>query len=386
MRFATFPFHLSKVLRLPRKNDARSYEVLHLSRKIISANLKIWCSKMQPLSGNQRPDHLTALMNMSLVLRRPRKMHLCRSSSNAPGLPTFLEMPQKTSRFAHFGQGAQSLAHATRNDIWPSKSAPYPAVFCTFDFEMFFVPQRRALSRHQNFYKCSEVEVFCTFLTWKCASRHNRVHFFDISTFKHILNPSFFTPLTSKCASRHNGVQFFISHLASWLRTRRFSEPTFRPSGGTNHWKNAMFRDFPTFSRTWMFFDLLSSSLLFSSLTLPISAFHLSILSEVSLLNFLRQFLSLHYLFFLFLLLCAFVPFSVSSSKIDKAPQPRAWNRFETALKPQTALYITSWTVFNWNQIPLSLRPHRCGSNYGYLFFVHRTSTAYSNLTWLGNE
>ena len=33
--------------------------------------------------------------------------------------------------------------------------------------------------------------------------------------------------LTCKCASRHNGVQFFISHLASWLRTRRFSEPTF---------------------------------------------------------------------------------------------------------------------------------------------------------------
>ena len=37
--------------------------------------------------------------------------------------------------------------------------------------------------------------------------------------------------LTWKCASRHNGVQFFISHLASWLRARRFSEPTFRPSG-----------------------------------------------------------------------------------------------------------------------------------------------------------
>ena len=41
--------------------------------------------------------------------------------------------------------------------------------------------------------------------------------------------------LTSKCASRHNGVQFFISHLASWLRTRRFSEPTFRPSGVRSH-------------------------------------------------------------------------------------------------------------------------------------------------------
>jgi hypothetical protein len=39
MRFAIFPDHLSKVLRLPRKSDARSYEVLQLSRKIILANL-----------------------------------------------------------------------------------------------------------------------------------------------------------------------------------------------------------------------------------------------------------------------------------------------------------------------------------------------------------
>ena len=97
--------------------------------------------------------------------------------------------------------------------------------------------------------------------------------------------------LTSKCASRHNGVQFFISHLASWLRTRRFSEPTFRPSGATNHWKNTVFRDFPTFSRICIFFLLTLSLLLFSlliflfSLPLPYSAFHLSILSEVWLLN-----------------------------------------------------------------------------------------------------
>ena len=41
MRCAIFPVHLSKLLRLPGKSDARSYEVLHLSRKIISANLKI---------------------------------------------------------------------------------------------------------------------------------------------------------------------------------------------------------------------------------------------------------------------------------------------------------------------------------------------------------
>ena len=89
--------------------------------------------------------------------------------------------------------------------------------------------------------------------------------------------------LTSKCASHHNGVQFFISHLASWLRTRRFSEPTFRPSGAPNHWKNTVFRDFPTFSHICIFFLLI-----FSLLTLLTSAFQLSILSEVSLLNFLR--------------------------------------------------------------------------------------------------
>ena len=104
-----------------------------------------------------------------------------------------------------------------------------------------------------------------------------------------------FVHLTCKRASRHNGVQFFISHLASWLRTRRFSEPTLRPSGATNHWKNTVFRDFPTFSRICICFLLTLSLLLFFlliflfSLPLPCSAFHLSILSEVWLLNFLRS-------------------------------------------------------------------------------------------------
>ena len=94
LRFVIFPLHLSKVLRLPRKSDARSYDVLHLSHKIILTNLQIWCFKMQPLSGNQRPDLLTSLMNMSFVLRLPREMHLCRSSSKVPRLPSFLELLQ----------------------------------------------------------------------------------------------------------------------------------------------------------------------------------------------------------------------------------------------------------------------------------------------------
>ena len=134
------------------------------------------------------------------------------------------------------------------------------------------------------------VRTWCVLyiLTWKCASRHDGVHFFDIATSKS--GPTMVCALyilTSKCASRHDDVHFFISHLASWLRTRRFSEPTFRPSGATNHWKNIVNRDFPTFSRICIFFLLTLSLLLFSlliflfSLPLPCSAFHLSILSEV---------------------------------------------------------------------------------------------------------
>ena len=83
---------------------SQSYTVLHLSRKIIFANLKIWCSKMQPFSGNQRRDLLTSLINMSLVLRLPRKKHLCRSSSNVPRPPSFLEMLQDPPVLLTFDQ------------------------------------------------------------------------------------------------------------------------------------------------------------------------------------------------------------------------------------------------------------------------------------------
>ena len=89
---------------------------------------------------------------------------------------------------------------------------------------------------------------------------------------KVVLNPQFLTQFTSKCASRHNGVQLFISHLPRCLRTRRFSEPTFQPSGTTKPRKNTVFRDFPTFSRTCIFFLLI-----FSLLTLlPADCFFIS--------------------------------------------------------------------------------------------------------------
>ena len=134
-----------------------------------------------------------------------------------------------------------------------------------------------------------------TLLIWKCASGRNGVHFFSTSQLPKVVRTwCVLYILTWKCASCHNGVQLSISHLASRLRTRRFCEPTFRRSRVTNHWKHTVNRDFPTFSRTCIFF-ILTLSLLRSSPVLasplwlfPPLLFHLSILSEDWLLHFLR--------------------------------------------------------------------------------------------------
>ena len=153
-------------------------------------------------------------------------------------------------------------------DIWKSKSGPNVVLLVHFDFEMCFAPQRRALFRHVNFQKCPEPVRFLHF--WLRHVLHAKmVCTFSASQLLEVLRSwCVLYILTWKCASR--GVQLFISHLASWLRTRRFSEPTFRPSGATNHWKDTVFRDFPTFSRTWIFFllrlSLFWSSFCFSSL------------------------------------------------------------------------------------------------------------------------
>ena len=149
---------------------------------------------------------------------------------------------------------------------------------------MCFAPQRRALFRHRNFQKWSERAVFLAF-SLANVLRATTACTFSTSQFPKVVPAcGVLYILTWKRASRHNGVQFFISHLARWLRTRRFNEHTFRPSGATNHWKNKVFRDFPTFSRTCIFF-LLTLSLLWSSLFFS-SLFYSSLLSDSSHLCF----------------------------------------------------------------------------------------------------
>ena len=149
MHFAIFPVHLSKLLRLPRKSDARSYEVLHLSRKIMSANLKIWCSKMHPVSWNQRPGPNISDEDVSCIAPATRNA-LSQILCKCPMRAIAFESAAGRTRLTHFCQGAKSIGPATQNRI--------------------------------RTWKIARERQFLTLLTSKCASRHNGVHF--VSTFQ----------------------------------------------------------------------------------------------------------------------------------------------------------------------------------------------------------
>ena len=327
---------------------------------------------------------------MSLALRLPRKMHLCRSSSNVPRLPSFLEcyktftfcsllrctipcacyakrhlnVPKWREHVAFWAFWLRNVLSATTActfstsqlpkvvrtwcvqyiltskfvsrhngvhffDISTYKSGPRMVCFVHFDFEMCFAPQRRALCWHLNFEKWSGPGVFCTFrattacnsssLIWPAGSAPAALAslLFDppepqisgktqcFATFLPFRAPGssfwdflFFQTFSSLRLSLFGSSFFFSSLLFSTLlfsslpfpslpfASLRFASPSPSPS------PSLRFASLP-FSSLLVSFPLLSSplllsSLLFSSLTPTTSAFHLSILSEVWLLNYLR--------------------------------------------------------------------------------------------------
>ena len=300
-----------KYCAYPRKSDARSYEVLHLSRKIISANLKIWGSKMNP--SQEIRDLLTSLVNMSLAMYCHGKFIFADP----------LQMSNACHRFWKFYKTLTVCSLLTRCTLPCACHAKQHLIWCFWTFWLRNVLRATTACTFSTAQlpKWSRAGVFCTFWfrnvlrattvctfstsqlpkvvrTWcalcivtsKCASRHNGVHFFDGSTsksgrrmvcFVHL--ESFWYILTSKRALRHNGVHFFDSSTSRsgpelvcfvhsctfWLRhvlrattACKFSSlicpagsaPAalasllFDPPGATNHWKNpTVFRDFPTF-------------------------------------------------------------------------------------------------------------------------------------------
>ena len=126
------------------------------------------------------------------------------------------------------------------------------------DFKMCFAPQRRALFRHRNFQKWSDHGVFCAF------SLRNVLRATTACNFSSLIWPAGSAPAA----------------LASLL---------FDPPGPQIIGKTQCFATFLPFRASASSFFWLFPLLIFLfSLPLPCSAFHLSILSEVWLLNFLR--------------------------------------------------------------------------------------------------
>ena len=100
-----------------------------------------------------------------------------------------------------------------------SKSALKPVIFYTFDFDMCFAPQRHALFRQRNFYKCSKAAVALYILTSTCASRHNGVRFFDSATSKSGPNLVCFVPFDfDMCFAPQQRALFATSKSAPELR------------------------------------------------------------------------------------------------------------------------------------------------------------------------
>ena len=94
-------------------------------------------------------------------------------------------------------------------DISTAKSGPHLVCFVHFDFQMCFAPQRRALFRHLNFQKSSDTEVFCTFWLGNVLCATSACTFSTSQLPKVVWSWCVMCILTSKCASRHNGVHFF---------------------------------------------------------------------------------------------------------------------------------------------------------------------------------
>ena len=106
------------------------------------------------------------------------------------------------------------------------------------------------------------VRTWCALymLTWKCASRHNGVHFFDISTsksapelvcFVHFDFEMCFAHLRATTACNFSSLIWPGGSAPAALASPLFDLPEPQIIG-----KNTVLRDFPTFSRTWIFFLL----------------------------------------------------------------------------------------------------------------------------------
>ena len=259
---------------------------------------------MQPLSGNQRPDLRTSLMNMSFVPPLPRRVHLCRTSSNVPRLPTFFKLLQNPHVLLTFDKvhnpwrlprettSERPKALATWNTfllfhlqmcLAPQRRTLFRHlnlkmvrgwgalyILIHFDLDVCFARQRHALFRHHNFKKGSKVEVLCAFSLGNVLLATTACTF---STAQHpkVLWTRQFLVLLATTACNLSSLIWPAGSAPAALASLLFDPPEPQIIGKTQCFATFLPFPAPGFSFFWdvLFFDLLSFSLLFSDSSHP---------------------------------------------------------------------------------------------------------------------
>ena len=196
------------------------------------------------------------------------------TSKSGPRMVCFLHL---TSNCASRHNGVHFF------DISTSKSGPSMVCFLHFDLEMCFAPQRRALFRHLNFQKWSEPGVFSTF--WlRNVFRATTAYTFSTSQLPKVVREWCVFYIWLRTVLRATTACNFSSLI--WP-TRRFSEPTFRPSGALE--KHSVSRLSYLFAHLHLLSsDSFSSTLLSSNLSL-LSASALLCFSSVHIVGSLAS-------------------------------------------------------------------------------------------------
>ena len=164
-----------------------------------------------------------------------------------------------------------------------------PGAFNILNSKCCFAPQRRALFRHLNYQKWSENGVLCTFglanvlrattactfstsqlpkvvrewcalyiWTCKCASRHNGVHFFDISTSKRAPRPRCFVHFDLQmCFAPQRRAIFHLSSGPAGSAPAALASLLFDPPEPQIIGKTQCFATFLPFLASASFFSLL---------------------------------------------------------------------------------------------------------------------------------
>ena len=220
-------------------------------------------------------------MKMSLVLRLPREMHLSRSSSNVPRLPTLLSLLQNLHVLLTFDTVHNPLRLPRERISERPKVVQTCGVFLTCWPRNVLRAATACTFSTSELPKVLRIRQCFTLLTSKCASRHKGMHFFYTSTSNSLrlvcfgVLWTFWLPNVLRATTACNLLSLIWPHgsAPAALASLLFDPPEPQIIG-----KTQCFATFYLFAHLHLFSSdsfssLIFSLLLFSSLTLLTSAF-----------------------------------------------------------------------------------------------------------------